>query len=66
MSSENDRPIFFEVFTEMKTDADIIHSFFDLSRPKDLKTETLRKGKEFVKRYLGQEKAKKILGILKK
>ncbi len=66
MSLENDKPIFFEVFTEMKTDAEEIHNFFGLSRPKDFKSETLRKGKEFVKKYIGQEKAKKIFEMLKK
>lgn len=66
MDLNNDKPVVFEVFTEMSTDAKAIHDFFDLSRPKDFKTETLRKGKEFVKKYLGQEKAKKILGFLKK
>ena len=66
MDLNNEKPVVFEVFTEMSTDAKEIHDFFDLSRPKDLKTETLRKGKEFVKRYFGQEKAKKIIGMLKK
>ena len=66
MDLNNDKPVVFEVFTEMSTDAKFIHDFFDLSRPKDLKTETLRKGKEFIKKYLGQERAKKMIGFLKK
>lgn len=54
------QPVLFEVFTEMKTDSDAIYDFFDLSRPKDIKSETIRKSKEFIKKTIGQEKAQKI------
>lgn len=65
MSEDNSRPVFFEVFTEMKTDAEEIHKFYDLSRPKDLKSEILRQGKEFAKSVIGQQKAQKIIDLLK-
>lgn len=64
MSKELDRPVFLEVFTEMKNDADVIYDFFDLSRPKTMKSEVLRKGKEFIKATVGQDKAKKIAGMI--
>lgn len=60
MNHKEDRPIFFEVFTEMKTDADKIYDFYDLSRPRDMKSEAIRKTKELVKKTIGQEKAQKI------
>lgn len=63
LNNKEDKPVFFEVFTEMKTDADTIYSFFDLSRPKDLKSETIRKTKEIVKKTVGQEKAEKIAKV---
>lgn len=66
MRSDLDKPVFMEVFTEMKTDADVIHDFFDLSRPKDVQSETIRRSKEFIKATIGQEKAKKIVSIFKK
>lgn len=66
MVAESDRPIFLEVFTEMKTDADAISDFYNLSRPKDIKTELLRQGKEFVKKVIGQQKAQQFINLLKK
>lgn len=60
INNESDKPVFFEVFTEMKKDSEIIYNFFDLSRPKDIKSETIRKSKELIKKTIGQEKAEKI------
>lgn len=60
MQAKSDRPIFFEVFTEMKTDADSIYSFFDKSRPRDLQSEIIRNTKELIKKTIGEDKAKKI------
>ena len=60
MSSDSDRPIFFEVFTEMKADSEEIYKFFDISRPRDMKSEVIRKSKELIKKTIGQEKAEKI------
>jgi len=61
----SDGPVVFEVFTEMSTDAKIIHDFYKNARPKDLKSDIKREMKEVVKTKLGQEKAKKILNIIK-
>lgn len=66
MRSDLEKPVFLEVFTEMKTDSDVIYDFFDLSRPKDVSSETIRKSKEFIKATIGQEKAQKIAGLFKK
>lgn len=66
MRSDLDKPVFLEVFTEMKTDSDVIYDFFDLSRPKDVQSETIRRSKEFIKATIGQEKAQKIAGLFKK
>lgn len=60
MSKESEKPIFFEVFTEMKDDSAKIYDFFDLSRPKDFKSEIIRQTKELVKKTIGQEKAQQI------
>lgn len=65
MRTDLDQPVFLEVFTEMKTDSDVIYDFFDLSRPRDLQSETIRRSKEFIKATIGQEKAQKIAGFLK-
>ncbi len=58
--NQADKPTFFEVFTEMKTDADAIYDFYDLSRPRDIKSETIRINKELIKKTIGQERAEKI------
>lgn len=61
----HDKPILFEVFTEMKTDAEEIHDYYEKSRPYDLKATLSRNTKDFVKEKIGQEKVKKILEIIK-
>lgn len=66
MRNDLESPVFLEVFTEMKRDSEIIYEFFDLSRPRDLQSETIRRSKEFVKATIGQEKAQKLVGILKR
>ncbi|MDO4327241.1 MAG: hypothetical protein Q4E24_14635 [bacterium] len=66
MAPESSRPILMEVFTEMKHDSDLIYRFYDLSRPRDVKSETIRKSKELIKATIGQEKAQKIVGMFKK
>ena len=50
----------------MKTDADLIDKFYEDNRPKDLKSEILKCGKEFAKKFVGQEQARKILNFIKK
>ena len=66
MRSDLDKPVFFEVFTEMRNDSKVLYDFFDLSRPKDLKSETIRRSKELIKSTIGQEKAQKIANFIKK
>lgn len=66
MREDLDKPVFLEVLSEMRKDAEVIHSFFDLSRPKDLQTETLRKSKELIKSTIGQDRAKRIATMFKK
>lgn len=66
METESDRPILMEVFSEMKTDADSIYDFYDLSRPRDLQSEIIRHSKELIKKTIGEDKAKKIAGALGK
>lgn len=61
----SEAPILMEVFTEMKTDSDVIYKFYDMSRPKDIRSEMIRKSKEIVKATVGQERAKRLAGLLK-
>lgn len=49
----------------MSSDAKAIYDFYDLSRPKDLQSEIIRQSKEFVKRTIGQEKAQRIVDLIK-
>ena len=63
---KSDKPVFMEVFTEMKSDCDVVYDFFDLSRPRDIKSESIRRSKELIKKTIGQEKAQKIVNIFKK
>ncbi len=60
------RPVVFEVFTEMKTDAEEIHNFYDKIKPKDIKSEVIRKSKDIIKEKIGQEKVKKLLNLFNK
>lgn len=66
MNPDSDRPIFFEIFTEMSTDSQSIYDFYDLSCPKNLYSEILRTGQTFVKSKIGQEKITKVINLLKK
>lgn len=65
MSNKNDKPVFMEVFTEMSTDAEEIYKFFDLSRPKDVKSEAIRKSKDWVKAKIGQQRVQRFLNLFK-
>lgn len=65
MKCNNEAPVFMEVFTEMKDDAKCIHDFYKLNKPKSIKTTIINKTKQYVKKSFGQEKAKKIIDILK-
>lgn len=65
MNNNTNKPILLEVFTEMSSDAKQIEKFYELSRPKNLKNEFFRVGKEIVKKKIGQEKVKKIINAIK-
>lgn len=60
MAADSDKPILFEVFTEMSTDSQAIYDFYDASRPRDAMSDMKRVGKEFVKKTIGKETAVKI------
>lgn len=60
MRTDSERPVFLEVFTEMRHDSEVIYDFFDLNRPRDAKSELIRNSKELIKRTIGQEQAQKI------
>ena len=64
LDESSDAPVFFEVFTEMSTDAQQIYDFFNLSRPKDIKSEVMRRSKDLVRATIGSDKAKKIAEVL--
>ena len=66
INNDSDKPVLFEVFTEMRSDAEKLHRILKYSRPKSLKSEILRGSKEFVKKKFGQERAKKIINAIKK
>ncbi len=66
MKIQDEKPVFFEVFTEMKDDAQTIFDFYDFSSPRTLKDEIVNKSKNIIKGTIGQDKAKKIINILKK
>ena len=63
---KNKKPVLLEVFTEMSADSQALYDMYDLSRPRDLQSETIRRSKDFIKSTIGQEKAKKIAGLFKK
>lgn len=66
MNKDVKTSVFLEVFTEMKNDSDIIHEFYNLSRPKDSKEELIKKGKEMVRSVLPVNAARTIKEILKR
>lgn len=65
LNNKNEIPVFFEVFTEMSEDAENLHNILKYNRKKDLKTDIKRATKEFVKKKIGQERAKKIIDAIK-
>jgi 2-succinyl-5-enolpyruvyl-6-hydroxy-3-cyclohexene-1-carboxylate synthase len=60
MDEQSEQPILFEVFSEMSEDAKKIYEFYDLSRPKDVKSEIMRHSKDLVRATIGSDKAKRI------
>lgn len=61
-----EEPVLLEVFSEMRSDSDVIYSIFDATRPRDVQSEAIRRSKELVKRTIGQEKAQRIAGVFKR
>lgn len=59
-------PVLLEVFSEMSSDSKLIYDVFDMTRPRDVQSEAIRKSKELIKATIGQEKAQKIAGIFKR
>ena len=58
--------IFLEVFTEMKNDSETIHSFYDSSRPRNMKEEFIKEGKKIGKSILSTSTIRTIKEIIKK
>lgn len=52
MSKDLDKSVFLEVFSEMKKDSDIVHDFYNLSRPIVMSDEIKSKFKGFAKSVL--------------
>jgi 2-succinyl-5-enolpyruvyl-6-hydroxy-3-cyclohexene-1-carboxylate synthase len=61
MCTEDNQPILLEVFTEMSSDAKVLHDFYDTHRPTDI----VLKGKKIIKSVIGDEATKKLKSILK-
>ena len=66
MVAESDEPIFFEVFTEMKSDAKVIHEIYYKNQIVDVKTGTIKYGKKLIKSIVGEDVAYKLGKALKK
>ncbi|NMM95226.1 2-succinyl-5-enolpyruvyl-6-hydroxy-3- cyclohexene -1-carboxylic-acid synthase [Bifidobacterium sp. DSM 109957] len=64
MNMAADKPMLFEVFTEMSTDSQTIFDFYNLSRPHDAVAEAKMKSKDFIKNTIGKERALKIARTL--
>ena len=62
MRGISEKPMLFEVFTEMSEDAKATMDFYELSRPRDIVSEAKRKSKELVKATVGKEAAVRIAG----
>ena len=64
MVRDSEKPIFFEVFTEMSTDARALHDYYENNMSAGDKM--YQNAKQFAKQVIGQERAKNILNRLKK
>ena len=63
MVEKSDLPILFEVFTEMSTDAKTLHDYYESNMTGTDKI--YHNAKQFAKDVIGQEKARKILNMMK-
>lgn len=59
LSSESDRPIFFEVFTHKDSDSKVQHDFYDSITLKDTATATKDSAKRVIKSILGDDLVRK-------
>lgn len=66
MRDDLNSPVLLEVFTEMKSDANAIHNYYDMYRPRDVKAETIKKTKQLIKATLGADKVHVIAEKLKR
>lgn len=64
MNTNSSKPILFEVFTEMSSDAQAIYDFYNFSRPHDLISDVKHKGKELIKNTVGKELVLKLADSL--
>jgi 2-succinyl-5-enolpyruvyl-6-hydroxy-3-cyclohexene-1-carboxylate synthase len=63
--SDNPIPVVLEVFTDMESDADIIHAFYDMNR-KETKTDNLFKNvKNMAHSILGNDNFEKLKSVIK-
>ncbi len=65
MNPISNKPVLFEVFTEMENDSKVIYSFYDLNRPKNVAEELEKNSKSFIKKIIGSENARKLKKIIK-
>jgi 2-succinyl-5-enolpyruvyl-6-hydroxy-3-cyclohexene-1-carboxylate synthase len=66
VSSDEELPIVFEVFTEMEDDAATIHSFYNLNRKRNATDVLHNNAKNIAKKILGNDGFQKIKSIIKK
>ena len=59
-------PVLLEVFTEMASDSKVIYDMYDLSRPRDVQSEAIRKSKDLIKATIGQDKAQHLVNLLRR
>lgn len=64
MSPDSDKPILLEVFTEMSTDAKVLHDYYESNMTGSEKL--YQNAKQIAKKVIGQEKAKSIINKFRK
>lgn len=64
MAPSSDKPILFEVFTEMSTDAEALHNYYESNMTGSEKL--YQNAKQIAKKVIGQEKAKSIINKFRK
>lgn len=64
MSPDSKKPILFEVFTEMSTDAKVLHDYYESNMSDTDKL--VKNAKQAIKKIIGEEVAKNIKNRLRK